>query len=59
MVANYIIGILAANMSPLICGYKAREIAAAISISYSGETPYIISLPNGYTNSKELLKYLI
>ncbi|HHY23373.1 MAG TPA: hypothetical protein GX527_03925 [Clostridiaceae bacterium] len=56
VVANYIIGILAANMSPLICGYKAREIAAAISISYSGETPYIISLPNGYTNSKELLE---
>ncbi|MCF6465581.1 hypothetical protein [Clostridium sp. Cult2] len=55
-VANYIIGILAAGMTPLICGYKAREIATAISTSYSGETPYIITLPNGYTNSKELVE---
>lgn len=55
-VANYIVGILAAGMTPLICGYKAREIATAISTAYSGETPYIITLPNGYTNSKELLE---
>lgn len=55
-VANYIIGILAAGMTPLICGYKSREIATSISISYSGETPYIITLPNGYTNSKQLLE---
>ena len=55
-VANYIIGILSAGITPLICGYKAREIATVISISYSGETPYIITLPNGYTNSKELVE---
>ena len=54
-VANYIIGILAAGLTPLICGYRTREIATAISASYSGETPYIISLPSGYTNSSKLL----
>lgn len=56
LIANYIIGILATGIIPLICGYRAREIATAISASYSGETPYIISLPNGYTNSKKLLE---
>ncbi|WP_352404955.1 coiled-coil domain-containing protein [Sporanaerobacter acetigenes] len=55
-ISYYIVGILAAGMTPLICGYKAREIAKAISASYSGETPYIITLPSGYTNSKELLE---
>ena len=55
-VANYIIGILATGMTPLICGYRAREIATSISASYSRETPYIITLPNGYTNSRELLE---
>ncbi|MBU3203604.1 hypothetical protein [Clostridium algidicarnis] len=55
-VANYIIGILASGMIPLICGYKAREIATAISASYNGETPYIMTLPTGYTNSNELLE---
>lgn len=54
--ANHIIGILATGMTPLICGYKAREIATAISASYSGETPYIITLPSGYTNSRELVE---
>lgn len=55
-IANYVIGILASGMTPLICGYRAREIATAISTSYSGETPYIITLPNGYTDSKELVE---
>lgn len=52
--ANYIIGVLAAGLVPLICGYKAREIATAVSVAYSGETPYIITLPNGYANAKGL-----
>lgn len=54
--ANYIIGILATGLTPLICGFRAREIATAISSSYSGETPYIISLPNGFTDSKRLIE---
>ena len=52
--ADYIVGVLAAGLVPLICGYKAREIATAVSVAYSGETPYIITLPNGYTNAKRL-----
>lgn len=54
--ANYIIGIFTSGLIPLIIGYKAREIATAISTAYCGETPYTITLPNGYTNSKELIK---
>ncbi|MBZ9689776.1 hypothetical protein G9F72_026235 [Clostridium estertheticum] len=53
-IANYIIGILASGLTPLICGYKSREVATAISTAYGGETPYIITLPNGYTNAREL-----
>ncbi|MBU3218187.1 hypothetical protein LL033_01160 [Clostridium estertheticum] len=53
-IANYIIGIFASGLTPLICGYKSREVATAISTAYSGETPYIITLPNGYTNAREL-----
>ena len=52
--ANYIVGILACGLTPLICGYKARQIATAISTAYSGETPFIISLPSGYTNARAL-----
>ena len=43
-------------MVPLVCGFRAREIAYAISISYSGETPFVVSLPNGYTNSKQIFE---
>ncbi|MBU3191748.1 hypothetical protein K9O30_20520 [Clostridium bowmanii] len=53
-IANYIIAIFASGLTPLICGYKSREVATAISTAYSGETPYIITLPNGYTNAREL-----
>jgi hypothetical protein len=53
--SNYIIGILASGLIPLICGYRSREIAAAISIAYCGEIPYIITLPNGYNNANELI----
>lgn len=53
--ANYIAGVLVAKMIPLITGYKTREIAKAISYSYSGESPFIISLPAGYSNISELI----
>ncbi|MDQ2085213.1 hypothetical protein RBH29_02025 [Herbivorax sp. ANBcel31] len=55
-IANYIVAILASGMIPLICGYKSRDIASAISTAYSGEIPYIITLPSGYTNSNELIE---
>ena len=54
-VADYIVGILASGLTPLICGGQAREIAGAISAAYNGETPYIMALPNGYINAQELV----
>ncbi len=54
-IANYVVGVLATGLTPLICGFRARDIAYAISTSYSGEIPYIISLPSGYSDSKQLI----
>lgn len=51
----YIVSALASKMIPLITGYKTREIAKAISYSYSGEAPLIITLPTGYSNASELI----
>lgn len=54
--SNYIIGMMAAGLTPLICGYKARDIATAISSSYSGESPYIMTLPSGFNNPNLLIQ---
>ncbi|CAB1252929.1 conserved hypothetical protein [Clostridiaceae bacterium BL-3] len=54
--SDYIIGVLAARMIPLIVGYRTREIAKAISCSYAGETPYIITLSLGYNKVNELIE---
>lgn len=54
--SNYIIGMMASGLTPLICGYKARNIATAISSSYSGESPYIITLPSGFNNPNLLIQ---
>ena len=48
------IGILSSGITPLICGYKSREIATAVSMAYCGQTPSIITLPVGYANSNEI-----
>ncbi|MCC9293501.1 hypothetical protein ACFHWD_01260 [Clostridium sp. MT-14] len=53
--SDYIISVLAARMIPLIVGYRTREIAKAISCSYAGETPYIITLSPGYNKVNELI----
>lgn len=54
--SNYIIGIIASGLTPLICSYRARNIATAISSSYSGESPYIITLPSGFNNPNLLIQ---
>jgi uncharacterized coiled-coil protein SlyX len=53
--SDYVISVLAAKMIPLIVGCKTREIAKAISCSYAGETPLIITLPAGYSKINELI----
>lgn len=55
-ITDYIVGILSSGLTPLICSYKAREIATAVTMAYCGQTPYIITLPAGYSNSNELLE---
>lgn len=55
-ITDFIIGILSSGITPLICGYKSREIASAVSMAYCGETPYIITLPTGYSNPNEIMK---
>jgi len=53
--SDYIVSVLAAKMIPLIIGCKTREIAKAISYTYAGETPLIITLPGGYNEVNELI----
>ena len=54
--SNYIISIIASGLTPLICSYRARNIATAISSAYSGESPYIITLPSGFNNPNLLIQ---
>lgn len=55
MYAKYILSIMCNGNIPLICGYGSREISNIISLTISSQTPEIISLPNGYSNSNELI----
>lgn len=55
MYAKYILSIMCNGNIPLICGYGSREICNIISLTISSQTPEIISLPNGYFNSNELI----
>lgn len=55
-ISDYIISSLAAKMILLLTGYKTRDIAKAISCSYSGEIPLIITIPSGYNNVNELIE---
>lgn len=57
-ISDYIVSSLAAKMIPLLVGYKTREIAKAISFSYSGEMPLIITVPSGYNNVNELIELI-
>ncbi|MDD4295844.1 MAG: hypothetical protein PHC69_02675 [Ruminiclostridium sp.] len=43
-----------AGLCPLICGYRARELATALVASRYAEKPEIISVPAGYGNTSEL-----
>lgn len=54
--SDYMISVLAAKTIPLIVGCKTREIAKAISCAYAGETPFIITLPGGYSDINELIE---
>lgn len=54
--SDYIVSVLAAKMIPLIVGCKTREIAKAISCTYAGETPFIITLPGGYSDVNQLIE---
>ena len=56
---DYIMGILASNKIPLIIGYKALEIAQAISSAYAGQTPEIIRLFNGFNDMNNLMDMYI
>lgn len=51
---NYITSIISSGFHPLFVGYSARETAIAVSISLTGETPTIVSLPPDYNNIAEL-----
>ncbi len=42
------------GLYPLICGYRARELAMALIASRYAEVPEIISVPAGYGNTSEL-----
>ncbi|NLV34183.1 MAG: hypothetical protein GXY21_06570, partial [Clostridiaceae bacterium] len=42
---------ISAGLCPLICGYRARELAMALIASRYAEKPEIISVPAGYGNS--------
>ncbi|MFD3156729.1 hypothetical protein ACFIJ5_07700 [Haloimpatiens sp. FM7330] len=53
--SDYIVSVLAAKIIPLIVGCKTREIAKAISYTYAGETPLIVTLPSGYSEVNELI----
>lgn len=55
-VTDFMIGILSSGITPLICGYKSREIATAVSMAYCGQAPSIITLPVGYANANEILE---
>lgn len=55
MYSKYILSIMCNGNIPLICGYGSREISNIISLTISSQTPEIISLPNGYSNSNELI----
>jgi hypothetical protein len=44
------------GLCPLICGYRAREMAMALIASRYAEKPEIISVPAGYGNINELCK---
>ncbi|MDY4079546.1 MAG: hypothetical protein SOY42_12310 [Clostridium sp.] len=57
-ISDYIVSSLAAKMIPLLVGYKTREIAKAISFSYFGEMPLIITVPSGYNNINELIEVI-
>ena len=43
------------ELCPLICGYKARELAMALIASRYAEKPEIISIPAGFGNINELV----
>lgn len=52
--AEYIAAILSSGTVPLFCGFNAREIATIVSISITGEAPYILSIPQNYNDSEAL-----
>ena len=54
--SDYIVSVLSSKLIPLIIGYKSREVAKAISYAYSGETPFIVTLPLGYDNINKLME---
>jgi hypothetical protein len=49
---------MGAGVSPLICGYAAREVALALVAAKFGEHPEIISVPAGYGNVNELARHI-
>lgn len=51
---NEISAAINSRLIPLLCGYGSRKIATAYLAARYGEMPSIISLPNGFGNTREL-----
>lgn len=57
--SNYIISLLSSKIIPLIIGCKTREIAKTISYTYSGKSPFIITLSDSFVNINKLIDIYI
>lgn len=42
------------NLAPLLCGFGTRKVAAAFIAARYAENPTVISIPNGFTNVRQL-----